>query len=61
MVSNEDNLFNFVLEYPIRKAQETLEGVTVSVTLQFLVYAEDINLFSENTNTTTKNINALDY
>jgi hypothetical protein len=42
-------LFNFGLEYTIRKVQENQVGLKLNATQQLLVYADDANLLESNT------------
>jgi hypothetical protein len=44
-------LFNFALEYVIRKVQENQVGLKLNGTHQFLAYADDVNLLRDNIDT----------
>jgi hypothetical protein len=48
-------LFNFALEYTIRKAQETQMGLKLNGRQQLLAYADDVNLLRDNIDTIRRN------
>jgi hypothetical protein len=48
-------LFNFAIEYTIRKIQENQAGLKLNETLQLLANADDVNLLVDNIDTIKKN------
>jgi hypothetical protein len=52
-------LFNFALEYAIRRVQANQEGLKLNGTHQLLVYADDINILGGSVHAIKKNAKAL--
>jgi phosphorylcholine metabolism protein LicD len=52
-------LFNFALEYAIRKVQENLMGLKLRGTHQLLAYADDTSVMGDNIDAIKKNLETL--
>ncbi|KAJ4431331.1 hypothetical protein ANN_19928 [Periplaneta americana] len=52
-------LFNFALEYPIRKVQDNREGLELNWLHQLFVYADDVNILGKNPQAIRENTRVL--
>jgi hypothetical protein len=53
-------LFNFALDYAIRRVQENQEGLILNGTHRLFTYADDVNIVGENIDTLNKTKALLD-
>jgi hypothetical protein len=52
-------IFNFASEYAIRKVHENQAELKLNGTYKLLIYADDVNLLGDNTDTKQKNTETL--
>jgi len=52
-------IFNFALEYAIKRSEVNQDGLELNGAHQLLVYADDVNILGGSVNTTKKNTDAL--
>jgi len=53
-------LFNFAVEYAVKRVHVKQEGLKVNGTHQLLVYADDVNILGGSTHAIRKNTEALE-
>jgi hypothetical protein len=52
-------LFNFALEYAIKRVQVNKDGLELNGTHQLLAYADDVNIMGGSVHTVKENVEAL--